>query len=323
MTRALRTSAHECYGYRVVCEHEPEAHGVVEAFFGPPLTARQPPLPGAELRLTLAVVEAHAAPVEPPHNLEVMMGDPVVVDTGSSRAVLDPSSGVGRVELARDDLANQIVWGRWILERLFVYLVCRSPDHYPLHAGAIVVDGRAVVVAAPGAGGKSTLIFGAFLRGAGLAGEDILVRHLHDPAPRLWGYPRAFYVADEWLARAPELAGATATPIGDGEKRRVIVPAALDDRLHRGVRPEALVFVARHEDRAAVRPVPLDDAVERCREDFAIAKEGAALVAVEADLRALLEGITILELDVSSDLDETYGRLRRAVGPRREARVAT
>lgn len=305
-------STHECYGYRVRCRFDPAAESVVRAFFGPPMADATPRSDtGASVDLTFTVGTGTARePVEPPHNPSVIAGTPIVIDTGTSRAELYPDEGRATIRLSRDDLANPIVWGRWMLERLFLYQVLRSPTRYPLHAGAIEVDGRVAVITAPGGGGKSTLIFAAFSRGAGLAGEDILVRHVHEGTPTLWGYPRALYVAPEFLAGDPALAAADAAPVADGGKVRVTLPSPLYDRVRLGVRPNCVLFLSRTNDVRAPRPVTVADAVERNRADFAIAKEGADLAAVEADLRGLLAGVPIWDFDVSDDLDETYDRVR-------------
>jgi hypothetical protein len=227
--------------------------------------------------------------------------------------MLDPGAGVIELALGRGDLDNQIVWGRWILERLFLYLVCRSPRHYPLHAGAIAIDGQVAILGAGGGVGKSTFTFWALHRGAELVGEDILVRHMDDLPGMLWGYPRALYLAPEMIARSDELARAWITEVDGGRKCRVTIPESMAARLRPGARATGMVFLTRGRPGAAPRPLEVDEAVERCREDFATGKDGPAAMEVEADLRQLLHPLRIWELEVSDDLDESYDRLRAAL----------
>ncbi|MFD7660923.1 hypothetical protein ACFV4N_43715, partial [Actinosynnema sp. NPDC059797] len=119
----------ECYGFRVACSVHPEAREVVDLFFG----SAEPPAGAPEVRLTFEVTDGAGVPtVNPPHTLEVIASDPITVDTGNSRAVIVPDEWRATVTLARGDLADQVVWGRYLLERLFLYVVCRSPPHYPL-----------------------------------------------------------------------------------------------------------------------------------------------------------------------------------------------
>jgi hypothetical protein len=311
----LTSSTHECYGYRVRCRFEPAAEPVVRAFFGPPVAAGSRfSDTGASLELTFTVDAGQAQePSEPPHNPTVLAPTPIVIDTGTSRAELYPAQRCATIRLAPRDLTDPIVWGRWMLERLFLYLVLRSPDCYPLHAGAIEVGGRVAVVTAAGGGGKSTLVFAAFSRGAGLAGEDIMVRHLREGSPKLWGYPRALYVAPDFLVGNRDLASAVAAPVAEGGKSRVTLPDAVSDRLRFGVRPDCMLFLSRTNEVGAPRPVTVADAIERSREDFAAGKDSVGLAAVEADLRGLLSGIPIWDFDVSDDLDETFARVRSTI----------
>ncbi|GGW16459.1 hypothetical protein GCM10018980_19250 [Streptomyces capoamus] len=307
-------SVHECYGYRVECSYDVATRGVVRDFFGPAVA--EDALTGAHsrtVRLALSVQDGPAfEPVNPPHNLAVMTGDPILIDTVSSRCVFDPTSGSGELTLARADLENSAVWGRWILERLFLYLICRSPRSYPLHAGAVEVDGRVAVLTAAAGVGKSTFTYWALHRGARLVGEDILARNMDEPGGALWGYPRALYLTPEMIARGTGLQDATAAPIENGTKCRVTVPETLEDRLLPRARPSCLVFLVRGEG-AAPRELDIDEALDRCREDYATAKDAEGVAAVEEDLRALLAGLPLWEFEVSEDLDESYDRLHAAL----------
>ncbi|WP_431973614.1 HAD-IIIC family phosphatase [Micromonospora haikouensis] len=306
---ATETATHECYGFRVECEYDPAAARMVRDFFGPPVDATTPlSASGAEVRLVIEISdELPAETVAPPHNPTVMMADPVVIDAGSSRAVLDPAAGRATLTLGRGDVDDQVVWGRWILERLFLYLVGRSARHYPLHAGAVEIDGHSAVLTAEGGVGKSTFTFWAVHRGARLIGEDIMVRHLDDKSGVLWGYPHAVYLSPDIVARAPELADADARPIDGGQKARIVVPEHLP--VGSMTRPSALVFLVRGD--AEPRTVDLDEAIARCRGDFSVGKEGGPLEQeVEADLRRLLTDVRLFEFSVG-DLDDSFDRLRR------------
>lgn len=312
----------ECYGFRVVCSVHPEALGVVDAFFGPagPDPDRGP---AQEVRLAFDVVGSTDVPSsDPPHTEEVIAADPVVIDTGGSRAVITPGDWSATITLSRRDLADQIVWGRWILERLFLYLVCRSPRHYPLHAGAVGLDGRTVLVSAPTGTGKSTLCFWCLHRGFDLLGEDIMVRHLDDPPGRVWGHPRVVYLDAGTLARAPELDPALISPVDGAGKSRVRLPENLAGRLHPRADPASVLFLARPDDRdhdgsgaparaGHVRALSVDEAVERCRDDVMTGKPDPGVRSdVERDLRALLGAVPLRELTLTTDLDDGVAAAR-------------
>ncbi len=307
----------ECYGFRVVCSVHPEAREVVEAFFGP----GEPPSSAPEVHLEFNVVDGTGGPsVNPPHTLEVIAADPITIDTGTSRAVIVPDTWSATITLARTDLGNQIVWGRWMLERLFLYLVCRSSRHYPLHAGAVGLDGEVALVSAPTGTGKSTFSFWCLHRGAELHGEDIMVRHMDDPSGAVWGYSRAVYLDPETIARADELCGAVISEVEVGEKARVRLPSPLWGRLRARACPDAVVFLVRNGS-TGVRELSVDEAVERCRDDVATGKsDPAVLAAVEADLRSLLADLPVREYSLAGDLDECFDgfgallRTRQVVG---------
>jgi hypothetical protein len=292
----------------------------VREFFGPETCVAAVPARAVTLEVTVQDGPP-IEPVNPRHDLSVLTADPIVIDTGSSRCEVDPHTRTGVLTLARADLDNPVVWGRWILERLFLYLICRSPRSYPLHAGAVEVDGRVAVLAAAGGVGKSTFTHWALHRGARLIGEDILARDMDEPGGALWGYPRALYLAPGMIARSSVLAGVTAVPV-DGAKCRVTLPDALADQLLPHARPSCLVFLVRG-DGAGPRTLTVDNALDRCREDYATAKDEQALAAVEDDLRALLAGLPVWEIEVSDDLDESYDRLRAALATLPVAAVPT
>jgi len=298
-----------CYGFLVECSVHPDATYVPELFFGPEPVGGpdQVTSSGPVVRITIDVAEDAGGPViEPPYFPENWEhADEITIDVGRSSAVVDPVAWTVRVSLARADLPDQIVWGRWVLERAFVYLVCRSPRHYPLHAGGVSVNGRTAVVTADSGVGKSTFTAWALRSGADFAGEDILVRHMDDPSGTFWGYPRVTYLSPELLEMWPQLDRALSAPVPNRNKSRVILPKPFEPRMRPGSEPYCLLFLTRGD--GELRPVDADDAIERCRSDFATGKLGPSVEAdVEKDLRRQLDGMPVWELALSADLEANY-----------------
>lgn len=296
--------SYSCYGYRVECSAHPDASAVVRRFFGAPVAAASP-----AVRVRVDVVAADGGePTTPPYfPPDWEHADPVVIDLGRSTAAISPAAGTVDVSLAEADLGNPIVWGRWLLEKAFLLLTLRSPEHYGLHSGAIVVDGHTVVVTADSGVGKSTFAAWGLRRGAGFLGEDALVRHLGDDTGRFFGYPRAAYLGPELVSGWAELAGGAAVPGRD--KMRVEWPAAFAGRLVESGVPVALLVLTRaHQE---VRPLTVDETVALCRSDFAAGKPaGPVLDRVEADVRARFSTMRLAEFGLGSDLDLNYERLR-------------
>jgi hypothetical protein len=308
------TALHECYGHAVLCSYPPDAQSVVRESFGSCIASARTLAIRTPLRFHFQISEqTGGSALEPAHNPSVLMSDPIVVETGTSCAVLDVHAGSAVITLSRSDLESPLIWGRWILERLFVYIVCRSRSHYPLHAGALVIDGRSVVVSAAAGVGKSTFVFAAVERGALLSGEDILVRHMDSADRRLWGYPRALYVAPEWLEHSVAFRAARRVAVPGAHKDRVTIPPALEAKLRPGVEPDCFVFLTRGPAGTAPVALTASESVERSRADFSVAKQGDDLLRAESDLHALLDGRASWEFAVSDDLDESYRRLREAL----------
>lgn len=90
-------SVHECYGYRVECSYDIAARGVVRDFFGPAVA--DDALTEAHsrtVRLGFSVQDGpFAEPVNPPHNLDVMTGDPIVIDTAGFPLRVRPGERLG------------------------------------------------------------------------------------------------------------------------------------------------------------------------------------------------------------------------------------
>ncbi|MFL6137860.1 MAG: hypothetical protein ACJ74O_08690 [Frankiaceae bacterium] len=307
----MHEGCYQLHGYRVACTAPVDAAPVVERLFGAPLARDADTLdPAAQtVHLRIDTSDADGAPVPPPYfPPEWEDLDEVVIDAGSSTAAISPAQWAIRVTLARSDLANPIVWGRWLVEKAFLILTLRSDRHYGLHAGALAVDGRAALVTADSGVGKSTFTAWGLLRGADFAGEDAMVRHLDDPQGRFWGYPRCAYLDPALIGSRPELAGAEAVPVPGRNKHRVEWPASFAARLRPAVRPRALLVLTR--EHSAVRPLDVDAAVKWCRSDFAAGKRSPeVLERVEGDLRRQLAGMVVAELGLGPDLDANLSRL--------------
>ena len=311
MDEKRRELNRSCYGFPVVCSADPDAAHVIDGFFGP---AAGPVVPGAPVvRIEVDVVEQGGDQVEPPYfpeNWETT--DEITINVGRTQAIVDPAAWTVHIALSREDLRDQIVWGRWILERAFIYLVCRSPRHYPLHAGAVSVGGRTAVVTADSGVGKSTFSAWALRRGADFAGEDIMVRHLDDESGTLWGYPRVTYLSPQLLDLWPQLDGAQSAEVPKRDKFRVILPPSFEPRMLAGSVPHCLLFLARGN--GELRDVGIDDAVERTRSDWNTGKIGTSFEAdVEKDLRGLLEGMPVWELALTPDFDTNHDTLVAAL----------
>jgi hypothetical protein len=310
-------SIRECYGFAVECVADAGVRDVVDQFFGAPVGERPaPPVAAAPtVRLTIELTEDVPGPKKnPPHTVELMADNPIEMDTGASRATVDPDNWSVHTVLSTRDLDDPVLWGHWLLERAFLYLVCRSPRHYPLHAGAISVNGRSAVVSGPTGMGKSVFGYWAHRGGADLISEDIMVRHLDDEPGRVWGYPHAVYLDSSVRDLCPELADAATVDYNDGARFRLGLAHLPQERLRSAAGMDAMVFLARGEC-AAVREIDVDDAVKRCWDDVSTAKKDTAVLEeVSEHLRRELAAVPIWELSVPPGIEAGYDLLRAELG---------
>lgn len=304
----MATGASECYGFAVEWSCDDRAQEMMERFFG---RRPSPCHASTHTRVRVAVTGADApAPQPPPYFPNGWeSAEPIVIDLGRSRAVVSPADSTVDVELAHADVGDPVVWGRWLLEKAFLMLALRSPGHYGLHAGAVGIGDRAVIVTAESGVGKSTFCAWAMREGAVFAGDEALIRHLHEEPGIYWGYARAAYLAPELIDALPQLACARTAPVPARSKLRVEWPEALEARLAPRIRATALLVLTRTH--AEIRPLTVGAAAAHCREDFSAGKQDrAALERVEEEVRNDLERLQLLEFGLGPDLDANYRRLR-------------
>ena len=169
---------------------------------------REPPL-----LVCVEVVEGDEGPLPAGGHAPVRYSCPdearVVVETAASVAVSDPLRRQAMARVTTGLVADRAHFRTEVLEAVTLALLSHF-DRHPVHAAAVALRGRALLLAAPSGTGKSTLAYHCHLDGLDLLGEDH-VRVQLEPRMRVWGWP----------ARVRLLVGATpgerAAP-GDAEK---------------------------------------------------------------------------------------------------------
>jgi hypothetical protein len=120
-------------------------------------------------------------------------------------------------------------------------------DRQPLHAAAIVRDGRAIMLAGPSGVGKTTLAYAALrTRRYQLLAEDIV--HLQkSPVPRIWGMPGFLHLPPDASARFEELHDVKARIVANGKEKIAIPVRDLDAMpLCPAVEHATIAMVRRH-----------------------------------------------------------------------------
>jgi hypothetical protein len=149
------------------------------------------------------------------------------MDQGGALAFVTP-------ELAADELALRAS----VIEGLGL-LLANHRDRTPIHAAAVALAGRAVLLLGPSGAGKSTLCYACVREGFALLAEDTVCVSLARGL-RLWGHPGLIHLAPDAPRLFPELARLEPRVRPNGKRKLAVDPAAM------GVAP------ATHAERAII-----------------------------------------------------------------------
>jgi hypothetical protein len=130
-------------------------------------------------------------------------------DRGRALAFISPEL------LLREDVLRQNVL------QLLALLLVTQHDRVPLHAGAIIHDGLAILLAGPSTAGKSTLCYACLRDGFQLLAEDA-VYVSREPDVRLWGLGGKIHLLPDAVRFFPELADVPARNQPNGKFKLTI-----------------------------------------------------------------------------------------------------
>lgn len=182
-------------------------------------------------------------------------------------------------------------------------------DRTPVHAGAVVWDDRAILLAGPSAAGKSTLCYACVRAGFQLLSEDVVYVGLRDGL-RLWGSPERIHLLADARERFAELADRAPQIQANGKPKLAIDVDDLGPDRRRYSAERALVcLVQRHEGRAsALTPIAADPVVAALGRDL---EPGFDLHRRAVEVAGALAEGGAYQLRVGRDLDGAVALLRR------------
>lgn len=167
------------------------------------------------------------------------------VDLGETLGVVTPA-------LVDDDPTFR----RDVLEFLALALVSRR-DRTPIHAGAVVRNGLAIVLTGRSRAGKSTLCYACVREGFQLLTEEAVYVSTRS-RPRLWGNPATIHLLPDARRFFPELAELPIELQPNGKRKLALDVSSLGpDRLCRHA-DRALVCLLQRTDADASRLEPID-----------------------------------------------------------------
>ena len=147
-----------------------------------------------------------------------------------------------------DLVADEQQFRYHVLECLAL-LLASWRDRTPVHAGAVVWNGRAVLLVGQSATGKSTLCYACLREGFQLLGEDVVYVGLRN-GPRLWGNPERIHLLADASDHFVELAGLVPQIQANGKRKLAIDVASLGlDRRRHSVDRATVCLLQRHNGR--------------------------------------------------------------------------
>lgn len=194
-----------------------------------------------------------------------------------------------------------------VLESMALALASRH-DRVPVHAGAVVYAGRAVLLAGQSTAGKSTLCYACVRDGFELLAEDVIYVSMARGL-RLWGHSRHIHLLPDAPRHFPELASVPALVQANGKlKLAVDLAAQGPGRLRHTADAAAVCLLERHAGAAsAIEPV---DARELARALCANREPGFDLFANTRDAAEALVRGGAYRMHVGTDLAGAVALLR-------------
>lgn len=219
--------------------------------------------PGPPLRIDLIVHAGTEETRRAPFSMR-FHGSQLMASNGTSMMTAQLDRGVALGFVTPELVADEAHFRYNVLDQLALILASYR-DRTPLHTGAIVRNGRAVLIAGPSLSGKSTLCYAALRAGFQLLAEDVVYVGLA-PHLRLWGNPGAIHLMPDATRYFPELADAQPEVRANGKLKVAVDAVALGANRRRLWAERVVVCVIERRDIARstiemVEPQVLVDAI--------------------------------------------------------------
>lgn len=195
-----------------------------------------------------------------------------VVSTDANRLLIQSPGSMAVVEALRHEsvayVTEELVADRdhfriTFLEAITFALIAPF-DRHPVHAAALVRDGRSILLAAPAGTGKSTIAYLAHANGIEVLSDDLVWVQL-EPSLRIWGGRTSVRLLDDARARFPELAIASAPSGFD----KAAVQLGNADDMHRDACSSAVVCVLERGPRASLHRLEANALVDELMRQLA------------------------------------------------------
>lgn len=181
----------------------------------------------------------------------------LLMGTGRDLACADTARRDAVAYVTRETFERQDDFRYSIVESLTLFLVT-SLDRQPVHAGAVLRDGAALLLSGPSGVGKSTLCYAASRAGLHVLSDEAVYVQQH-PRTRVWGLPGRIRLGAGARAQFPELADAVLRRQPNGKDKIVVsVPSPGGTPVH-PVAERAGICVLRRAEECALRKIAVSE----------------------------------------------------------------
>lgn len=298
-------------GLRLVTD-SPEVEAAARAAFGGFGNGLPAQAPALNFRLF-----AQAEPDEPPARPVLRLDGGLLYQTVGRGAtlVLDVEAGRAFGYFSPAVLADRVFF-RWHFLDLALFYLLEGRGFLGMHGAAISRGGRALVLRAPSATGKSTLAYAASRRSRFQALAEDLV-WLAPDGSALWGMPWTFHLLPDAVDLFPELAGRALQVCHNGELKMAVDLESLWPGSTTACAAPAGVVLLRRGHGGPSRLEAVDPADAEVRKEWSASAAGAEQRGEDYDRRigALLGTLPVHRLTVGGDLDGALDLLETLLPP--------
>lgn len=212
------------------------------------------------VELALLGLEAGSVPSTPPHYH--VTPQTVSVTQGALTLHASRPKCNGYLQVPLGYCAQRASAFRRLYLDCAVLFLATHHDRVPLHASAVLIDKRPVLIFGPSGSGKSTLLYALMRRGCPvLAEESLCVSRLGGVA--LWGLAQEVGLRAGALALFPELSGCLPQQQPNGREKHLVPVPSAQRAYPKQHGPFTLAFLEPADSATAILPLSAEDARAR------------------------------------------------------------
>ena len=201
---------------------------------------------------------------DPMEGEALCVGDKLYLNYGDrGRVLCDAERGQVHVSVLESEVDNE--W--FISHPMFIFAfmeTLRRRGLYSMHAAAVCLDGKAILLPGNGGSGKSTLAIGLIREGFGFLGDDIVFLSRHTGEMNVLAFPDVVDFTEDTGKMFPELRHLLSTPPRDRPKRNFRAEDIFPLEFVPTCTPRAVVFPrVSGRPKSFINPLDGDEALHR------------------------------------------------------------